>query len=62
MKEWIPVRRDLPEKNTYVLIYTPYCRYKACVGYYNGVQWIGTDGDVIMNVSLWMPLPKMINY
>lgn len=65
--EWVNVKEGLPEKDLHVLIFTPYCKPKYTVGYYNGSIWeqrvFNFDNKInykciVMNVELWMPLPE----
>jgi hypothetical protein len=51
---WHSVNDAMPKRNEYVLIETRFCRYPACVGYYNGVDWISADDKTkIMNTINW---------
>ena len=54
---FISVKESFPERNNYVLVKTPFCKYPAAVAYWNGVDWIDTaDKCKIMNVEWWRPL------
>ena len=47
----------MPARNEYVLIKTPYCKYPATVGFWNGVKWLAVDDKCeIFNVSEWLSL------
>lgn len=47
----------MPAINEYVLIKTPYCKYPATVGFWNGVKWLAADDKCeIFNVSEWLSL------
>lgn len=47
----------MPARNEYVLIKTPYCKYPATVGFWNGVKWLAADDKCeIFNVSEWLSL------
>lgn len=52
--EWHHVDNAMPEPNEYVLIETRSCRYPACVGFFNGVNWISLDEKTeISNIIHW---------
>ena len=54
---FISIEESLPERNKYVLVKTPFCKYPAAVAYWNGIDWIDTtDKCKIMNVEWWRPL------
>lgn len=62
MKEnWISIKDKTPDTKEYVLIETPFCKYPAIVGFWDGYYWRDADGaTIIKNVSFWKPirLPK----
>lgn len=59
---WINVKDQLPEKGTYVLVHTPYCKYKVCTAQWNGIDWRSVDNVYeIGNISWWQPLPDTNN-
>ena len=57
---WINVKDNLPEQYTYVLVHTPYCKYKCYVAFWNGLDCRSID-DVyeVGNMSWWQPLPSV---
>lgn len=58
LTKWQNVNFSMPQSHKYVLIHTPYCKYKCSVGFWNGVEWKSADnGDIISNVELWQELP-----
>lgn len=57
--EWISVNDRLPERNEYVLVSTPYCKYICDVALFNGVAWYSCEkSDYMFNIVYWMPLPE----
>ena len=47
----------MPSRNEYVLVKTPFCKYPATVGYWNGAKWLAADDKCeIVNVSEWLAL------
>jgi hypothetical protein len=56
---WYHKDTVMPDLHEYVIIETKYCKYKRCVGFYNGVNWISADDkNKIQNVEYW----SKINY
>lgn len=57
---WIKTSQKMPKKNEYVLVHTPFCKYKCSVAFYNGVNWRSADNeDEIWNVNNWQKLPNV---
>ncbi len=44
---------NMPKKGEYVLIQTPYCKYPATVGFWNGLKWLDSERTEIFNVDKW---------
>lgn len=56
--KWVNINNDMPDRHKYVLIQTPYCKYKCSVGFWNGVEWKSADDNAtIANVEFWQELP-----
>jgi len=57
--EWISVEKEMPPKNEYVLMNTPFCKYPADVGYYNGYDWFSCEKNIIThNIEFWAKIFK----
>lgn len=51
---WYHTNSVMPRRNEYVLIETTNCKYPACVGFFNGVNWLSADDkSEILNVQYW---------
>ena len=58
--KWFHVSELLPQRNEYVLAYTPFCRYKCAVAFWNGVTWRSADNkSEVWNINYWQYLPKL---
>lgn len=56
---WVATKDFMPENNKYVLAYTPFCKYKCAVAFWNGIEWRSADEkDIVWNVAFWQELPK----
>jgi hypothetical protein len=54
MLKWTNVKDAMPERNKYVLVETPYCKYKFATAYWNGINWISVDDETVtLNVEFW---------
>lgn len=58
---WKNVNIEMPERNVYVLIHTPNCRYKCSIAFWTGLDWISSDCVFVSNVINWQPLPDTSN-
>lgn len=59
---WHHVDSVMPKRNEYVLIETRFCKYPACVGYHNGLNWISADDKtVIQNTIHWARINRPNN-
>lgn len=57
---WIKASEKLPERNKYVLVYTPFCAYKCAVAFWNGVAWRSADNkSEFWSISYWQELPNL---
>lgn len=55
---WENVKNKMPNQNEYVLVHTPFCKYKCAVAFWNGVDWRSADDKTeVLNVKNWMKLP-----
>ena len=64
MNEWIPVEKELPDKEQDVLItYIPRraTRRFVIIGFYMDGLWFTIDRLQIENVFAWQPLPMPYN-
>jgi hypothetical protein len=44
----------LPTENTYVLVRTPFCKYKFATAFWNGMEWRSADDkSEVWNVTEW---------
>lgn len=58
--KWIKTSEKLPERNKYVLAYTPFCKYKCAVAFWNGVTWRSADNKAeVWNILHWQELPSL---
>lgn len=56
---WVASEHNKPEKNKYVLGYTPFCKYKCAVVFWNGVEWRSADEkNDVWNIDFWQELPN----
>ena len=51
--KWKNVLEEMPKKNTWVNVSTPFCRWKFEPAYFNGLKWVSTQKEVIRNVCFW---------
>jgi hypothetical protein len=59
MVKWNNVEDIMPNKNEYVLVHTPFCKYKVATAFWNGVEWRSADNkDEVWNVQYWKELPN----
>lgn len=57
---WMSSERNKPEKNKYVLGYTPFCKYKCAVVFWSGLEWRSAENkDIVWNVDFWQELPNI---
>jgi hypothetical protein len=40
---WLKVTDGIPKQYMAVIVRTPYCKYPACIGFHNGLEWIDAD-------------------
>ena len=58
LHKWKNINHIMPDRHKYVLVQTPYCKYKCSVGFWNGVEWKSADDNAtIANVDFWQELP-----
>jgi hypothetical protein len=52
---WENVKNKMPKRNEYVLVHTPFCKYKCAVAFWNGVDWRSADDKMeVWNINNWM--------
>lgn len=57
---WNNIKNTMPELNKYVLVHTPFCKYKCAVAFWNGVEWRSADDkENVWNINYWQELPKV---
>ena len=57
---WENVKNKMPNRNEYVLVHTPFCKYKCAVAFWNGVDWRSADDKTaVWNINNWMKLPDV---
>jgi len=57
---WENVKNKMPKINEYVLVHTPFCKYKCAVAFWNGVDWRSADNkDELWNINNWQVLPDL---
>lgn len=57
---WKNANKKMPERNVYVLVHTPFCKYKCAVAFWNGVEWRSADNQAeVWNINHWMKLPNV---
>lgn len=57
---WENVKNKMPKRNEYVLVHTPFCKYKCAVAFWNGVDWRSADDKTeVWNINNWMELPDV---
>jgi hypothetical protein len=57
---WENVKNKMPKQNEYVLVHTPFCKYKCAVAFWNGVEWRSADDKTeVWNINNWMKLPDV---
>lgn len=56
-KNWKTVSDQMPSVKEYVFIETPFCKYPAAVGFWDGYEWRNADGgSIIKNVRFWQKI------
>lgn len=59
---WINIDKAMPKKNEYVLVHTPFCKYKCAVAFWNGFDWRSADNTAeVWNIQYWQKLPNIDN-
>jgi hypothetical protein len=65
--EWRQVADELPDADTFVLVYAPGAVEPVWLGFYDGVYWFSVDGpeygneeEIAAPVVAWAPMPKGI--
>lgn len=57
---WNNTNDLMPEKDKWVIVHTPFCKYLFCSALFNGGNWIDSERTIIYNVQHWTTLKEPV--